>query len=149
MSLHLPNMGNLIWCLAGILEGFIGYSKVQFDGSLWNPETTESKVFKYFLVRSTKTVSGNYTLLYLKVSGLLEYDAIITALTLCPHWTVSHKFLCSIWCSAVHWHLCKTLWKQFFWRNADAICASFALRPRPCSEHFSFVSSCSCHQVSD
>jgi hypothetical protein len=46
-----------------------------------NPETTESKVFKYFLVRSTKTVSGNYTLLYLKVSGLLEYDAIITALT--------------------------------------------------------------------
>jgi hypothetical protein len=29
------NMGNLIYHLAGMLEGFIGYSKVQFNGSLW------------------------------------------------------------------------------------------------------------------
>jgi hypothetical protein len=29
------NMGNLMWCLAGMLEGFKGYSKVQFNGSLW------------------------------------------------------------------------------------------------------------------
>lgn len=36
--LHVPtptHMGNLIWCLAGMLEGFKGYSKVQFNGSLW------------------------------------------------------------------------------------------------------------------